>query len=50
MTLYGWIIMIISVGFVTGLFLWCMFRVLAYKPPTNKLHGIDDIDTQDTDE
>lgn len=50
MTTAGWIIMIASVGFVTGLFAWCMYRVLVYKPPVEKLHGIDDIDTQDTEE
>lgn len=42
--------MIASVGFVTGLFAWCMYRVLAYKPPVEKLHGIDDIDTGDAEE
>lgn len=28
MTLGGWITMILSVGFVTGLFAWCIMRVL----------------------
>jgi len=28
MTLGGWIIMLGSVGFVTLLFLWCLYRVL----------------------
>jgi hypothetical protein len=49
MTFAGWIIMIVSVGFVTGLFGWCLFKVLFGGKPIEKLHGLDDIDTQDTD-
>jgi len=49
MTLAGWIIMCLSVGLVTVLFIWCLYRVLAYKPPVEKLHGIDDIDTHDVE-
>ena len=49
MTTAGWIIMLLSVGSVTLLFVWCLYRVLAYKPPVGKLHGIDDIDTKDSD-
>ena len=43
MTTGGWITMIVSVGFVTALFTWCIWRVLSHKP--EHLHGIDDIDT-----
>jgi hypothetical protein len=42
--------MICSVGAVTGLFIWCLYRVLAHKPPPEKLHGIDDIATGDVEE
>lgn len=34
MTTGGWITMILSVGFVTGLFVWCIYRVL--KGPAHK--------------
>lgn len=48
MTAGGWINLILSVGFVVSLFCWCIYRVLAYKPPPRHLHGLDDIDTKDT--
>jgi hypothetical protein len=48
MTQSGWIIMLLSVGSVTVLFVWCLYRVLSYRPPPEKLHGFD-IDTQDTE-
>ena len=45
MTTAGWIIMISSVGTVTLLFIWCLYRVLAHKPSPEPetLHGIDNI-------
>ncbi|HEX5399072.1 MAG TPA: hypothetical protein VFY06_08500 [Verrucomicrobiae bacterium] len=49
MTTPGWIIMLSSVGAVTVLFVWCLYRVLAHKPPARGLHGIDDIVTNDDD-
>lgn len=49
MTLGGWLIMTLSVGLVTGLFGWCLYRLLVRKPPVEKLHGIEDIDTHDTE-
>ena len=33
MTHGGWITMILSVGSVTLLFLWCLYKVLAHNPP-----------------
>ena len=52
MTLGGWIMMILSVGTVVGLFCWCLWRVLAGSTPdtSEHLHGGLDIDTQDLDE
>jgi len=47
MTTGGWIIMLSSVGAVTVLFAWCLYRVLAHQPPPEALHGIDDIATDD---
>ena len=49
MTAAGWIIMLSSVGAVTLLFVWCLWRVLAHKPSPEKLHGIDDIPTGDAE-
>lgn len=48
MTPAGWTIMVCSVGAVTSLFIWCLYRVLAHKP-SSELHGIDDIVTSDVE-
>lgn len=48
MTPGGWITMILSVGFVTCLFGWCITKVLFGTEPTEKLHSLDSIDTRDT--
>ena len=50
MTAGGWITMILSVGFVVGLFVWCVSKVLFGGKPADRLHSLDSIDTQDTDE
>jgi hypothetical protein len=47
MTFGGWITLILSVGFVTTLFGWCIARVLWRRPPIDHLHGLEDIDTRD---
>mgnify|MGYP007046917929 FL=1 len=41
--------MVLSVGGVTSLFSWALYRVLSYRPQPEKLHGFN-IDTHDTDE
>jgi hypothetical protein len=41
MTAGGWIIMLISVGSVTGLFLWCIFKVLNTPGETKRMHGVE---------
>lgn len=43
----GWITMILSVGFVTSLLAWCMWRVLTTPESTKHIHGELDIDTKD---
>jgi hypothetical protein len=48
MTTGGWMVMLLSVGFVVGLFAWCIVQVMRRKP--DHLHGIEDIDTHDQDE
>lgn len=48
-TLGGWITMILSVGFVTGLLAWCIHRVLRESSP-QKLHSPLDTETPDVRE
>ena len=50
MTTHGWILMIVSMGFVVGLFLFCFYRVLTTPKSEEHMHGPLDIDTGDTDE
>ncbi len=39
MTPGGWTVMILSVGIVTGVFVWCLWKVLATPDESEKLHG-----------
>ena len=52
MTQCGWIIMFISVGSVTTLLLWCIFKVLSSKEEPEALHGFEqatpDIDSEES--
>jgi len=50
MTLGGWIIMVLSVGFVTLLLAWCIWRVVATPGSTEHLHSQVDIDTHDQED
>ena len=43
----GWIIMLLSVGFVTGLLAWCIWKVLSTPGETQRLHSQADIETPD---
>lgn len=47
MTTAGWIIMILSVGSVTGLLAFCFYRVLRGPSPTDHSNAPLDIDTDD---
>lgn len=49
MTGGGWVIMGLSVGFVTGLLAWCIHRVVGNPQATEKFHSQVDIDTRDKD-
>lgn len=49
MTLWGWIIMLLSVGGTTSQLLWCVVRVLSKPGETEKIHGQIDIRTSDRD-
>ena len=41
MTIGGWIVMGLSVGSVTALFAWCLWRVLSDPQETEHMHGFD---------
>lgn len=44
MTTGGWINMVLSVGFVSVLFLYCVFRVLFGAPPKGELGHVEPLD------
>lgn len=51
MTLGGWINMLLSVGFVTVLFMWCIFRVLrGSRDPNKQMAHIEPIEEDQTEE
>jgi hypothetical protein len=37
----GWIVLVVSVGTVTSLFAWCIYKVLATPGETEHLHGFE---------
>jgi hypothetical protein len=47
MTLGGWINMALSVGFVTTLFVWCIWKVIAAPGPEPHVHAPTNIDPGD---
>ena len=47
MTLGGWIAMLLSVGGVTALMGWCIYKVLTTPESTRHLHSQVDITTPD---
>jgi hypothetical protein len=49
MTFGGWINLILSVGFVTVLFVYCLVRVLRGPPKDRALAHIEPIETDETD-
>jgi len=50
MTLGGWIIMFISVGTVSGLFAWCLWKVLTTPGESEHMHGFGTEKTPDVDQ
>lgn len=50
MTPGGWIVMCLSVGFVTGLLAWCIYKVVATPGSTEHLHAQADIEPPDVEE
>jgi len=39
MTFWGWLIMVLSVGGTTGLFVWAFYKVLTTPGESEKVHG-----------
>ncbi|HEY5653889.1 MAG TPA: hypothetical protein VIR63_05940 [Pontiella sp.] len=50
MTVSGWIIMATSVVGMTGLFFWCIRKVLITPGATEHIHSQSDLDPKDQDE
>jgi hypothetical protein len=50
MTWGGWIVMIASVGGVTGLLAWCIYKVASTPGSSEHLHSQADIETPDIEE
>jgi len=46
MTIGGWLMLILSVGTVTALFAWCMYKVLTTPGEADHVHGFE-IETPD---
>ena len=49
MTTAGWIVMLLSVGFVLSLTTFCFYRVLRTPESKKHMHAPLDIDTHDVD-
>lgn len=45
----GWVIMIFSVGVMTGLLGWCIYKVVGTPGSTEHLHAQSDIEPPDRD-
>ena len=41
MTTGGWIVLVTSVGTVTTLFAWCIYKVFTTPGETERLHGVE---------
>ena len=50
MTAGGWISLILSVGFVTGLLVWCIWKVLTSRRPGQDLGHIEPVHDDQLDE
>lgn len=50
MTLGGWIVMGLSVGGMTFLLGWCIYKVISTPGSTEHIHSQADIETPDTEE
>ena len=49
MSLYGWAILLLSVGGTTGSLVWCLTRVLRNHGKQDHLRATSDLDPRDPD-
>lgn len=47
MTLGGWVVMLVSIGLVTGLLAWCVVRVLRTPEASKHVHPPSDLEAHD---
>jgi hypothetical protein len=47
MTAGGWLVMILAIGGMTGLLVWCVWKVVSTPGSTEHLHSPADIDPHD---
>ena len=50
MTPGGWIIMLLATGGMTGLLVWCIYKVVATPGSTEHIHSQADIETPDLED
>jgi hypothetical protein len=50
MTVGGWITMLLSVGFVTSLFGWCIYRVLRGHAEPEQLARVEPVGEDEVDD
>ena len=50
LSLGGWILMVLSVGFMTGLLAWCIYKVVSTPGSTQRVHSQADIEPPDQEE
>lgn len=50
LTTGGWTVMILCVGLVTSLMLYCYYRILSEPRPSEHHHAPLEIDTHDSDD
>lgn len=49
MTFGGWINLLLSVGFVTGLLAWCIVRMLRQRTASAHLARVEPVETDEAD-
>jgi len=49
MTTWGWVMLVVSCGSVTGLVVWCFWRVLWSSAARTDMHAPLDIETHEPD-
>jgi hypothetical protein len=50
MTFGGWFMLIVSVGSVATLFIWCLYKVLTIPEETEHIHGFSESKPEDSKE